>query len=59
MTAEISELLNRALALPSEARAASAGSRLESLEDTLDASPQEEWNLENRVPHRPSSIPVK
>jgi putative addiction module component (TIGR02574 family) len=46
MTAEISELLKKALALPPEARAALAGSLLESLEDTLDASAEEEWNQE-------------
>jgi putative addiction module component (TIGR02574 family) len=46
MTAEIFELLQRALALPPEARAAVAGSLLESLEDTWDASAEEEWNLE-------------
>jgi putative addiction module component (TIGR02574 family) len=46
MTVEISELLKKALALPPEARAALAGSLLESLEDTLDASAEEEWNQE-------------
>jgi putative addiction module component (TIGR02574 family) len=46
MTAEISELLKKALALPPEARAALAGSLLESLEDTLDASAEEEWSRE-------------
>jgi putative addiction module component (TIGR02574 family) len=46
MTAEISELLKKALALPPEARAALAGSLLESQEDTLDASAEEEWNQE-------------
>jgi putative addiction module component (TIGR02574 family) len=46
MTPEISELLKKALALPPEARAALAGSLLESLEDTLDASAEEEWNQE-------------
>lgn len=46
MSAEISELLKKALALPPEARAALAGSLLESLEDTLDASAEEEWNQE-------------
>jgi putative addiction module component (TIGR02574 family) len=50
MTAEISELLKKALALPPEARAALAGSLLESLEDTLDASAEEEWNQE--IAHR-------
>jgi putative addiction module component (TIGR02574 family) len=46
MTAEISELLKKALALPPEARAALAGSLLESLEETLDALVEEEWNQE-------------
>jgi len=46
MTQEVSELLKKALALPSEARAALAGSLLESLEDTLDASAEEEWSCE-------------
>jgi putative addiction module component (TIGR02574 family) len=46
MTAEVFELLKKALALPPEARAALAGSLLESLEDTLDASAEEEWNQE-------------
>ena len=41
-----SKLLKKALALPPEARAALAGSLLESLEDTLDASAEEEWNRE-------------
>lgn len=46
MNPEISDLLKKALALPPEARAALAGSLLESLEDTLDASVEEEWNQE-------------
>jgi putative addiction module component (TIGR02574 family) len=46
MTPEISELLKKALALPPEARAALAGSLLESLEDAVDASAEEEWNQE-------------
>jgi len=46
MTQEVSELLKKALALPVEARAALAGSLLESLEDTLDASAEEEWKRE-------------
>jgi putative addiction module component (TIGR02574 family) len=46
MTREVSELLTRALALPPEARAALAGSLLESLDDTLDESAEEEWNKE-------------
>ncbi len=46
MTQEVSELLKKALALPSEARAALAGSLLDSLDDTVDASAEEEWNHE-------------
>ena len=46
MSEEISELLRKALALPPEARAALAGSLLESLEDALDASAEEEWSRE-------------
>lgn len=46
MTPDVSELLKQALALPAEARAALAGSLLDSLEDTVDASAEEEWNLE-------------
>jgi putative addiction module component (TIGR02574 family) len=46
MTAEVSELLKKALALPAEARAALAGSLLESLDETVDASPEEEWSQE-------------
>ena len=50
MTREVSELLEKALALPSEARAALAGSLLESLDDQVDASAEEEWNRE--IAHR-------
>jgi putative addiction module component (TIGR02574 family) len=46
MTQEVSELLRKALALPPEARAALAGSLLESLDDTVDASVEEAWKLE-------------
>jgi putative addiction module component (TIGR02574 family) len=46
MTPEVSELLKKALALPPEARAALAGSLLESLDDTVDVSAEEEWNEE-------------
>jgi putative addiction module component (TIGR02574 family) len=46
MTQEVSELLKKALALPAEARAALAGSLLESLEDIMDAAAEEEWNQE-------------
>ena len=46
MSQEVSELLRKALALPAEARAALAGSLLESLDDTLDSSVEEEWSRE-------------
>jgi putative addiction module component (TIGR02574 family) len=46
MSQEISELLKRALALPVEARAALAGSLLESLDDIVDESAEEEWAKE-------------
>jgi putative addiction module component (TIGR02574 family) len=46
MTPDVSELLKKALALPPEARAALAGSLLESLDDTVDASAEEEWSRE-------------
>jgi putative addiction module component (TIGR02574 family) len=46
MTREVSDLLKKALALPPEARAALAGSLLESLDDTIDESAEEEWNKE-------------
>jgi putative addiction module component (TIGR02574 family) len=43
MTREVSELLEKALSLPPEARAALAGSLLESLDETVDASAEAEW----------------
>ena len=46
MTPDISELLKKALALPPEARAALAGSLLDSLDDTVDSSAEEEWGRE-------------
>ena len=46
MTEEVSELLKKALALPPEARAALAGSLLESLDETVDASAEEAWSQE-------------
>jgi putative addiction module component (TIGR02574 family) len=46
MTKQVSELLKKALALPPEARAALAGSLLESLDDSVDESAEEEWNTE-------------
>jgi putative addiction module component (TIGR02574 family) len=46
MSQEVSELLKKALALPAEARAALAGSLLESLDATVHESAEEEWNKE-------------
>jgi putative addiction module component (TIGR02574 family) len=46
MKQDIDELLKKALALPPEARAALAGSLLESLDEQVDASAEEEWNRE-------------
>jgi len=46
MTQEVAELLKKALALPVEARAALAGSLLESLDYTVDPSAEEKWNQE-------------
>ncbi len=46
MTADVSELLKKALALPPEARAALAGSLLESLDDEVDISVEDEWSRE-------------
>ena len=46
MNREVSELLEKALALPPEARAALAGSLLDSLDETVDANVEEEWNRE-------------
>lgn len=46
MSPDVSELLKKALALPPEARAALAGSLLESLDDTVDQGIEEEWNKE-------------
>jgi putative addiction module component (TIGR02574 family) len=46
MNQEVTDLLKKALALPPEARAALAGSLLESLDDTVDGSAEEEWNEE-------------
>jgi putative addiction module component (TIGR02574 family) len=46
MTRDVSELLEKALSLPPEARAALAGSLLDSLDETVDISAEEEWNQE-------------
>ena len=50
MTPEVSDPLKRALALHQNARAAVAHSLLESLDETLDASAEEEWSRE--IAHR-------
>ncbi len=46
MNEEVSELLKKALALPAAARAALAGSLLESLDETVDVAAEEEWRKE-------------
>jgi putative addiction module component (TIGR02574 family) len=46
MSQDVSELLKKALDLPPAARAALANSLLESLDETVDASAEEEWNAE-------------
>jgi len=46
MKQDVSELLKKSLELPAEARAALAGSLLESLDDQVDASAEEEWKQE-------------
>ena len=46
MNEEISELLKKALALPPAARAAWAGSLLDSLDETVDAGAEAEWQKE-------------
>lgn len=46
MKQDIDELLKKALSLPPEARAALAGSLLDSLDENVDASAEEEWSRE-------------
>jgi putative addiction module component (TIGR02574 family) len=46
MSADLSDLLKKALELPAEARAALAGSLLESLDETVDPNVEEQWNAE-------------
>jgi putative addiction module component (TIGR02574 family) len=46
MSSDPSKLLRDALKLPPEARAALAGSLLESLDDSLDPDAEEEWEKE-------------
>ena len=43
---EVLELLKKALALPPEARAALAGTLLESLDESVDASAEQAWSDE-------------
>jgi putative addiction module component (TIGR02574 family) len=51
MTEAVSELLKKAMALPVEARAALAGQFLDSLDETVDATAEAEWEkeIERRV----------
>jgi putative addiction module component (TIGR02574 family) len=46
MKQDVTELLKKAMELPPEARAALAGSLLESLDPEVDATAEEEWNQE-------------
>ncbi len=46
MTEDVSELLKKAMALPIEARAALAGELLNSIDQTVDASAEAEWEKE-------------
>ena len=46
MKHDVTDLLKKALELPSEARAALASSLLDSLDDESDAAAEEEWNKE-------------
>jgi len=46
MTEDVSELLKKAMALPIEARAALAGELLDSIDQTVDASAEAEWEKE-------------
>lgn len=46
MHEELSELLKKALTLPAPARAALAGSLLESLDETADPGAEAEWQAE-------------
>lgn len=46
MPQDLSDVLKRAMALPSEARAALAGALLESLDETVDESAEAEWDRE-------------
>ena len=54
MNEEVSELLKKALALPTAARAALAGSLLESLDEEVDPGAEAEWQKE--IAHRIQEI---
>jgi putative addiction module component (TIGR02574 family) len=54
MTKEVSELLEKALSLPTEARAALAGSLLDSLDEAMDESAESEW--EKEIAHRVAEL---
>jgi len=51
MAEDVSELLKKAMALPTEARAALAGQLLDSLDQTIDTTAEAEWEkeIERRV----------
>jgi putative addiction module component (TIGR02574 family) len=46
MTEEVADLLSKALALPVEARAALAGSLLDTLDETVDEDAEASWQAE-------------
>jgi putative addiction module component (TIGR02574 family) len=46
MNRDVSEILEKALTLPPEARAALANSLLDSLDESVDIAAEEEWNEE-------------
>jgi putative addiction module component (TIGR02574 family) len=46
MTEEVADLLKKALALPAEARAALAGSLLDTLDETADEDAEASWERE-------------
>ena len=46
MSADVSDLLKKALELPVEARAALAGSLLDSLDEAIDPNAEDQWNAE-------------
>jgi hypothetical protein len=52
MTEEVVDLLKKALALPVEARAALAGSLLDTLDETVDEGVEASWDERDSVAHR-------